>query len=62
MKFFAPYVLPAALDRFQTYEGNPTGALTPTAVGYYCFDTTNYNMYVAITAINTGWRLFTRAA
>ena len=47
--------------RMQSYAGNPTNNLTPTAINYLCIDTTNHNLYIATTAISSGWRLFTRA-
>ena len=48
--------------RSQTYAGNPTNNLVPTAVNYLCIDTTNHNLYIATTALSSGWRIFTRAA
>lgn len=40
---------------YQTYAGNPNSNVTPAGIGDRCFDSTNAVMYVAITAVNTGW-------
>ena len=48
--------------RSQTYAGNPTNNLVPTAINYLCIDTTNHDLYIATTALSSGWRIFTRAA
>jgi hypothetical protein len=56
-----PYVLPV-INTIMTNAGDPTGALTPTAINVLCIDTTNHNLYIASTAAAAGWKLFTRAA